>query len=221
MDFLKHDNYDDNEMCRDCDVLRENFDNEELVCPQCGSCATIIGSDQSFYIETPYVYKPLPHNRTFRLFDDFLLSIQGLKPDEVSETKLDDIRKYLEENGLEITKPNIQQYLKKYKKYDWYNRLNNIYYLLTGEQQPKISGMLTVDLKISFFNLFSKFISKKRSRKIFFESSYVVLKILQKRGYEDLAQELIPFRKKYITNDKLYKELCEELNWTFIETEAY
>jgi predicted nucleotidyltransferase len=176
---------------------------------------------QSLISQSPNIYKAQPHTRTFRLFDDFLLSIQGLKPNEVSESKLNDIRKYLEENNLEITKGNIQQYLKKHKKYDWYNRLNNIYYMLTGETQPQLGGTLTLDLKISFCNLFTTFLKKTRSRKIFFESSYVVYKILQKRGYEELAQELIPFRKKYLTNDKLYKELCDELNWTFIETKPY
>jgi hypothetical protein len=222
MNYLDYeDNYDDLEVCRDCNEFRENFQNEELVCPKCGSCAPIIGLPQCYVTQSSNIYKPQPHVRTFRLFDDFLLSIQGLKPKEVSESKLNDIRSFLQENQLEITKANIQQYLKKHKKYDWYNRLNNIYYMLTGETQPQMGGMLTLDLKICFFNLFTTFLSKQRSRKIFFESSYIVLKILQKRGYEDLAQELIPFRKKYITNDKLYKELCEELNWTFIETKPY
>jgi hypothetical protein len=213
--------YDSLELCEDCQEIRENYSNQELVCPQCGSTAPIIGIPQSCIIKSQNVYEPLPHTRTIRLFDDFLLSIQGKKPNEISQEKLDDIRNYLEENELDITKQNIQKYLKHHKKYDWYNRVNNIHCLLTGESQPQLGGVLSLELKMNFFQLFSKFISKKRNRKIFFESSYIVYKLLQKKGYENFAQQLIPFRKKYMSNDNLYKQLCEELNWSFYETIPY
>lgn len=215
----------ESEYCYKCDTFRVNYEERELVCPSCGECHPIFNfgygalDTHSQNNENKISFGTQPRN--FRIFDDFLLSIQGLKPYETSVLKLQEIVNFLDENKLSITKQNIKHYLHIKRKYGWYNRTNNIYFALTNNKPPQITGILSFELKMNYIQLTNQFMIKPRRRKIFLENGYVVYKLLQMKNEQELGQELIPYQKKFLTNDKLFKELCEELGWSFIPTEPY
>lgn len=216
--------FEESEYCYGCNCFRINYDNIELVCPQCGECSQIIFnnllySSPKYTNETTSSFGSQPRN--FRIFDNFLLSIQGLKCYETSQEKLKEITDFFEDEGLSISKKNIKEFLHRQKRYGMYNRINNIYYALTNHKPPQLSGLLSFSVKMNYVQLTNQFLNKPRRRKIFLENGYIIYKLLQMKGENETAKKLIPFQKKFLTNDKLFKELCEELGWTFVPTEPY
>ena len=188
------------------------------VCPQCGQ-------EQGYcFAEGIHVENASPcqqYTHSYNSFFKYIMSVQGRRAGFVSEQRVQELQEYLHENNLEATQANILKFFKSKKRYAEYCRVNDYYVYLTGQHPPQLNNILVHHIRERFRQVHDTFHQKDRRRKNLLENSYILLKLLEMNNHGDTARQLVPYMKKFQVNDKLWKELCDELGWTFIKTEPY
>ena len=223
----KHARYKNNTTsCVNCqgDVLI-NTSEAVTVCSDCGFINKHIDHKQSTewnFTETCEIFKPYSYKRSNH-FKEWISQIQGREgtkiPDEVIELIKSEIKKEKIIDRDKITFEKTKEFLKKLKLNKYYEHIPIIIHKLTGNKQLFISHVLESKLIDMFDKIQEPFIKHCPSnRKNFLSYSYTLYKFFQ---ILELNEYLVYFpllksREKLFEQEQIWKNICKELNWKFI-----
>ena len=216
-------------ICNYCKLDNHEIDNKNglVVCNNCGVCEPYFDNNynnvnyseiaQIETISQQFSYQRKNH------FKEWLNQLQAkevtLIPDSVIELILLEIKKERIIDSNEITSDKIKKYLKKLKLNKYYEHIPNIINRITNKQ----SLIITKEFENILLELFDKIqvpFEKHcpEKRKNFLSYSYTLHKfcqLLDKNEYL-IYFPLLKSREKLFEQEKIWKEMCVELNWKFI-----
>lgn len=209
--------------CKYCEsnMLKESG---YLFCETCGITETYTSLDtpewgfqETHDITKAFSYKRINH------FKEWISQLQGKEttiiPKSVIDLLLLEIKKERITDTKSITYDKIKGFLRKLKLNKYYEHIPNIIHVITGNPQLKINGKLEKQLLGLFEKIQEPF--KKHcpsERKNFLSYSYTLYKfcqILDKREYL-IYFPLLKSRQKLFEQESIWKNICKELDWTFI-----
>ena len=225
----------DTSLCKVCNVvLRQDFTESTVVCPECGisehllDCGndlpntTLVPSTAERVEITPYYsYKRSNH------FNEWLSQLQAKETTEISQDVYDKLLLELKKERItdisKITHTKIRGFLKKLKLNKFYEHIPHIILKLKGEEAARIPPEVEEQLRYMFHLIqvpFEKHCPK--NRKNFMSYSYTLYKMVEILGHDDLLEKfplpLLKSREKLVVQDKIWKGICQELEWEFIAT---
>jgi hypothetical protein len=112
----------------------------------------------------------------------------------------------------------MKEILKKLGLHKYYEHIPSIISKISGKHPPSISREIEEQLKQMFKAIqepFIKYCPKERTN--FLSYSYVLHKFFQILNMPEFIERLplLKSRDKLRLQDKLWKQICDELNWTF------
>jgi len=195
------------------------------VCPKCGIQEKIlIDYNKASYKQAPremsyFAYKRINH------FNEWLAQFQAKESTDIPKNVyMDIINEINKESYLSIdtiTIPKLRSILKKLKLNKYYEHVPHIINRLTGTPAPTITREIEIKLRSMFKeiqNPWMKFCPNNRSN--FLSYSYVLykcLQLLEKDEYLDYFT-LLKSREKLAEQDNIWKCICSELRWEYIQT---
>ena len=219
------DNIDVN-ICIHCENKLKLYLSEGLmVCEKCGyEEPIIVDSDKPSYKEPPkevqfFSYKRINH------FNEWLAQFQAKEstqiPNELYDKILLEIKKERITNMADLTQIKVRDILKKLKYNKYYEHIPHIINKLNGIPPPVMSRENEEKLRRMFKEIqipFHKHCPK--DRKNFLSYSYVLHKFIQLLGIDEYLDyfPLLKSREKLYQQDRIWKMICEELNWQFIKS---
>lgn len=200
--------------------------NEGLI--YCNVCHTveyvIVDNDKPSYKDpTPEIsyfsYKRINH------LNEWISQIQGKEttdiPEEIYDQILLEIKKQKITNMASLTSTKIKSILKKMKESKYYEHSVHIINKLNGLPTPHFDPELEEKLR-SMFKQTQPFFLKYAppNRKNYLSYSYVLHKFMQLLGKDEFLRyfHLLKSRDKLHDQDKIWKNICAELNWQFIKS---
>jgi len=196
-----------------------------ISCNTCGNMKYVeIDTDKRSYKDPPpemtyFAYKRINH------FREWIAQFQAKEttdiPDIVYTTIIMEIKKN-RLNDMEQLKPsNVRSYLKKHKLNKYYEHIPHIIYKLNGMKPPVIPKEIEEKLCALFKDIQVPFAKvKPANRKNFLSYAFVIYKFCQLLELDDLAKNfiLLKNREKLNQQEKIWKDICKELNWEYIPT---
>ena len=212
--------------CKDCGSSTiQDTTAGKLVCYTCGLTEIFNISDlpEWNYAENHEYIKPYSYKRTNH-FKEWITQIQGREgtnvPEEVIQSLVSEIKKERLTDKTLITYYKIKEFLKKLKLNKYYEHIPNIIHKITGNKQLIISPYLEDKLTIMFNEIQEPFEKHcPKNRKNFLSYSYTLYKffqLLDKNEYL-IYFPLLKSREKLFEQENIWKGICRELNWRFIE----
>ena len=215
--------------CRCC--RQNNFEidtkNGLQICKNCGNCETYIDTTSNYVnfndtkqyetICQPFSYQRKNH------FKEWLNQLQAKEVTEIPETVINllllEIKKERITNVKDITSERIKKYLKKLKLNKYYEHIPNIISNITNSPPLSISEEfeeVLLDLFNKIQDPFKKYCPS--TRKNFLSYSYTIHKFCQLLGKDEylIYFPLLKSREKLFEQEKIWKNICKELNWKFI-----
>lgn len=212
------------EVCNNCGHEKILFISEgKLICTHCGDESTIlIDSDKPSYKDPPrevcyFAYKRINH------FNEWLAQFQAKEstdiPQDVYNEILVELKKERLTNMNELTTSKLREILKKLKKNKYYEHIPHIINKLNGIPPPVMSRETEEELRRMFKEIqlpFHKFCPE--NRKNFLSYSYVLHKFVQLLELDEFLPcfMLLKSREKLHQQDKIWKDICNYLNWQYI-----
>lgn len=194
-----------------------------LVCQKCGYMeAILIDSDKPSYKDPPpeisyYAYKRINH------FNEILAQFQAKETTEIPQDVFDklllEIKKERIENMALLTNKKIKDYLKKLRLNKHYEHIPYIINRLNGLPPPYLNPEIEEKLRNMFRDIQGPFAEvRPKNRKNFLSYFYVAHKFVELLGLEQYKScfPLLKSRDKLYDHDKIWKGICERLNWEFI-----
>jgi hypothetical protein len=192
-------------------------------CQDCGSIehVTVEHEKPSYHQSnteiTYFAYKRINH------LNECISQIQGKEttdiPQEVYDMILLEIKKQKITNMAELTPKKLRCILKKLKLNRYYEHLIHLVNKLTGINIPHFDPDVEERLRIMFKMIQPAFLKHApKNRKNFLSYNYTLRKciqLLERDEYLHLFPAL-KSREKTFEQDKIWKKICEELNWEFI-----
>ena len=198
-----------------------NTENNYIVCSVCGLVEqrNMIDQEQAtkeVQSKTVYPYKRLNH------FIEWLNQLQGKEsvtiPMEIYDKITNELNKLGYTNKSEIKLQTIKFILKKYKMNKYYEHASYITSQISGNPPPTLDNDTEKYLKRVFIEIEKSFDKHCPNNRINFLSySYVLHKIFQLHGNTKVLIyfPLLKSREKIKVQDKIWKEICKDLGWTF------
>lgn len=217
--------------CNNCKNTKFKINNESIyVCTECFSSQIIITNNSSYNdidrinISSKYTYDRKIH------FRDCINQYQAKQNTNVSSDIYTKLEKELFRHHIlvgnkntpreirfkNVTKKQIQIFLKELGHSKHYENINLIHYNLTKKTPPNISHLETVLLKD--FDILSELYDKTFktiNRKNFINTQYVLYQLLRRHKYKCKKEEFIVLKtldRKFF-HDDICKKLFEELGW--------
>jgi len=194
----------------------------------CNICAEqisiIIDSDKPNYKEPTYesnyfAYKRINH------FNEWLSQFQAKEstdiPCEIIEKILVELKKERILNVANISNNKIREILKKLKLNKFYEHIPYIINKINGKTPPNISKQLENKLRTMFREIQQPFQKHcPKYRKNFLSYSYVLHKFIQLLSIDEylIYFPLLKSREKLYQQDRIWKNICIELGWEFINS---
>ena len=192
-------------------------------CQDCGSIehVTVEHEKPSYHQSnteiTYFAYKRINH------LNECISQIQGKEttdiPQEVYDMILLEIKKQKITNMAELTPKKLRSILKKLRLNRYYEHLIHLVNKLTGINIPHFDPEIEERLRIMFKMIQPAFLKHApKNRKNFLSYNYTLRKciqLLERDEYLHLFPAL-KSREKTFEQDKIWKKICEELNWEFI-----
>ena len=226
---IHSDNSSSNNYCINCKSNNFEIDNKNgiIICTVCGFCKkhlentlNSINFTDCAHIEIdsqPFSYQRKNH------FKEWLVQLQGKEvtiiPDSVINLVLLEIKKERITDINEINSERIKKYLKKLKLNKYYEHIPNLISKITNK--PPL--IITAEFEKILLDLFDKiqapFIKHcPKTRKNFLSYSYTLHKFCQLLNKNEflIYFPLLKSREKLFEQEKIWKEICSELNWKFI-----
>ena len=226
---IHSDNSSSNNYCINCKSNNFEIDNKNgiIICTVCGFCKKYlentlnsINFTDCAHIEIdsqPFSYQRKNH------FKEWLIQLQGKEvtiiPDSVINLVLLEIKKERITDINEINSERIKKYLKKLKLNKYYEHIPNLISKITNK--PPL--IITAEFEKILLDLFDKiqapFIKHcPKTRKNFLSYSYTLHKFCQLLNKNEflIYFPLLKSREKLFEQEKIWKEICSELNWKFI-----
>ena len=195
------------------------------ICYDCGEQNTLlIDSDKPNYKEPSYesnyfAYKRINH------FNEWLSQFQAKEstdiPSEIIEKIMFELKKERIFNVANISNNKIREILKKLKLNKFYEHIPYIINKINGKPPPTISKHLEEKLRYMFKEIQNPFQKHcPKHRKNFLSYSYVIHKFIQLLGIDEYLTyfPLLKSREKLYNQDKIWKEICNDLGWQFINS---
>jgi hypothetical protein len=209
--------------CKTCNIeMTLHLSDGYLICTTCGECETIIlDSDKPNYKEpipdaTAYCYRRINH------FNEWLAQFQAKEstdiPDHIYEKILNEIKKQRLLNKS-ITPKQMRAILKKLNYNKYYEHVQHIINKVSGKPPPRMTREVEEKFREMFklcqepFNIHSP-----KDRKNFLSYSYTLHKFCELLELYDFLPcfPLLKSTEKLKEQDKIWKKICEYLNWQFI-----
>lgn len=168
-----------------------------------------------------FAYKRINH------FGDWLARLQAkestIVPREVIDQLLLELKKARITDTSQITNSLIKSLLKKLRLNKYYDNVTNIITTICGKKAPKMTKELEEKLKVMFNKIQRPFEKHKLpGRTNFLSYSFVLHKMCQLIGEKDPSVleflkwfPLLKSREKLFLQDKVWKNICLELKWTY------
>ena len=216
----------DENICGKCNnKININYIEGISICIHCGEQYNIlIDSDKPNYKEPTYesnyfAYKRINH------FNEWLSQFQAKESTDISSEIIEKILLELKKerilNVANITNNKIREILKKLKLNKFYEHIPYIINKINGKPPPTITKEMEEKLRFMFKEIQTPFeLHCPKNRKNFLSYSYVIHKFIQ---LLDMDKYLVHFpllksREKLYQQDKIWKNICKELNWEFINS---
>ena len=210
-----------NKFCDDYEMIL-HLSEGYLICTNCGFCQTILlDSDKPNYKDpipdaSTYAYRRQNH------FQEWLAQFQAKEstdiPEDVYEKILLEMKKQrlLEKN---ITPKRMRDILKKLELNKYYEHAQHIINRVSGIPPPRITREVEEKFRQMFkqtqkpFTLFCP-----KDRKNFLSYSYTLHKFCQLLELDDFLPcfPLLKSRDKLKEQDRIWKQICNYLEWEFI-----
>ena len=210
--------------CKECSS-KMIFDSKNalLTCENCGISQKYNKSEN--YCDYTNVEITCPHLEYKRInhFKEWLTQLLAREstniPDSVIDLILLEVKKERITDMSELTSERIKKYLKKLRLNKYYEHIPSIIAKITDKPPIKITQEFEDKLMFLFDKIQIPF--KKncpKSRKNFLSYSYTIHKfcqLLDKPEYLEFFP-LLKNREKLFEQEKIWKEICKDLDWQFI-----
>jgi uncharacterized Zn finger protein (UPF0148 family) len=195
-----------------------------MVCSQCGYQELMLVEQNKPIHRQPsketshFSYKRINH------FNELLSQLQGKESTEISDEVFERIlAEILKErkDPSKITYNKMREILKKLRYNRYYEHCYYIIYRINGIPAPNFSQELEERLRSMFKEIQGPFLKHQpRSRKNFLSYSYCLFKLFQLLEKDDFLKyfHLLKSREKLHQQDQLWRKICEDLGWQFIES---
>ena len=209
--------------CPQCNIEKVLSHSDGMyICMQCGNCEmAIVDSDRPNYKDptkdtSTYAYKRINH------FNEWLNQFQAKEsteiPKEVYDSILAEINR-LRITNLAILNPDkMRKILKKIRLNKYYEHIPHIINKLNGLPPPKLSRDTERQLRKMFREIQEPFaIHKPKGRKNFISYSYILHKFCELLELDEFLPcfPLLKSHDKLSQQDKVWKKICNHLNWEF------
>ena len=228
-DNYLNDNLKDNDekinICLNCgdNNLTYKLSESEVFCSICGFTETVLfENDKTSYKDNPkeityFAYKRINH------FNEWIAQFQGKEttdiPNDVYTNILNELKKNKNTDIDNLTVKQMREILKKLKYNKYYENINTIISVITGNNSYIISREYEDILRNMFKEIQLPFMKHcPSSRKNFLSYSYVLYKFSELLELNDLLKHfsLLKSREKLQQQDAIWKNICKELQWEFI-----
>ena len=199
-----------------------------MVCSQCGFVLTFMElSDANLTYDqevnqdvvSSFAYKRLNH------FCEWVNSLQAKENTEIPENVIEAVRAEFKKARItqrgDIKPTRVREYLKKLGFNKFYEHTNYLVSILNGVPPPKLTRELEEKLKAMFSKIQEPFNRNcPPTRKNFLSYSYVLFKFCELLGEDDLLPHfpLLKSAEKLFAQDKIWRKICQELGWQFIQS---
>lgn len=205
--------------CLDCNIEKIlDYSVSAYICQCCGETEEII-LDEDRQIKDYSPYRRINHFREW--LNQFQAKQSPEIPDCVYIDTVNELNKYRITDYSELNKAKMKQILKKLGYNSYYEHIHYIINKLSNLPPPKI----TRDMEKIFIKMFTKIEGpwlkyKKKDRKNFLSYSYVLYKFCELLELDHLLEcfTLHKDGNKIMENDEIWKKICEELNWEYIDS---
>lgn len=195
------------ELCLDCGLVRA-FQSEELSFQE----------EQDMQVTGVYSYKRINH------FNEWLAQFQGQEGTTVPDSVIVTIREEIQKTRVDpssITYAKMRQIMKKLSLGKYYENIPNITHKISGKIPPSISPDLEERFRLMFAEIQQPFERNcPPHRKNFLSYSFVLYKFCELLGQDHFLCHLplLKSKDKLRECDKIWKAICSELRWEFIQT---
>jgi hypothetical protein len=215
-----------NDKCKLCGhSMSFGLIDSELICQKCGYTEDIIiNSEKTSYKDPPrevsyFAYKRINH------FNEWLAQFQAKESTEISEeiykNIFDEIQKNMNLDINKIKPKQVKSILKKLGYNKYYEHIPHIINVMSGKKAPSLSRKEEEQLRTLFKEIQIPFSNNcPPNRKNFLSYSYVLHKFCELLEYDYLLPyfPLLKSREKLLQQDQIWKLICADLNWQFIES---
>ncbi len=216
----------ENNICKICNNnMSFGIIDSEIVCQKCGYTEDIIiNSEKTSYKDPPrevsyFAYKRINH------FNEWLAQFQAKETTEISDeiykNIFDEINKNINLDIKKIKPKQVKQILKKLGYNKYYEHIPHIINIMSGKKAPSLSRQEEEQLRSLFKEIQIPFSNNcPPTRKNFLSYSYVLHKFCELLEYDNLLPffPLLKSREKLLQQDQIWKLICNDLNWQFIES---
>jgi len=212
--------------CQRCEIPMNCLAQEGImICPMCGYQEIILVEQnrpiyrQSNKEASHYTYKRINH------FNEWISQIQGKEstdiPEEIFEKIVNEIKKEKIKDLSKLSYHKMREILKKINTNKYYEHIYYIIYRLNGVPAPNFSPELEEKLRNMFKEIQAPFLKYcPPNRKNFLSYSYVLYKFCQLLEKDEYLKyfSLLKSREKLHLQDQIWRKICEEVNWEFIQS---
>lgn len=212
--------------CEDCGCIIMMQDMGAVVCSQCGASKQVVSfqaRDLPFKdsVAPVHVY---PYRRANH-FQEWLTQFQGKETTCISSEVIDAVRDEMRKLRLEaasLTETNMRQILKSLRLNKFYEHVPYLLYAIAGRKPTTLAPAVEEEMKSLFQQIqepFDKAIAKVApQRRNFLSYSYVLRKFSELLELDDISHRfsLLKSRDKLHVQDRIWREICAQLNWRFI-----
>ena len=211
--------------CPNCESPDTYVKKDANICSKCGLTELFVGDNQTYDEEqNNNVVQYFPYCRENH-FRECINQIQGQEITNVPETVMEQLRYEFKKQRVtdltKITHKKVRELLKKLKLSKYYEHVPHITYHISGTIQ-KSMPMELEDKLIQMFKMiqrpFEQFCPPER--KNFLSYPYVLYKFCELLGHDEYLSlfQLLKSKDKLREHDIIWKNICNELEWEFIET---
>ena len=140
---------------------------------------------------------------------------------EIIERILNELKKERYHNLADISNSKVKEILKKLKLNKYYEHIPYIINKLNGKPPPILTPEIEEALRNMFKEIQAPFIKHcPKDRKNFLSYSYVLHKFCQLLELDELLIHfpLLKSREKLQQQDFIWKKICKDLKWQYIES---
>lgn len=221
--------YFDNDKCVECDGITRSY-NGYISCTECGlvSDNTIPDYQHSYkaYQDTTY-HSTFSYKRANR-FKEILSTMQAKENTDIPQNIIKAIENEIEKEGLEdlnkLNKSKIKTYLKKLSLTQYYDHIPSILNKINGIPAIEIPQDIQ-DKFLEMFNSIQKPYDEVKSivcptRQSFLSYNFVFYKFCELLNLSEYQCHftLLKSIDKLRVQDKIWKGICEKLNWEYIRS---
>jgi hypothetical protein len=214
--------------CKNCNShdIFMNHSASEQVCSNCGVTDYFLGEELTYKEEQETSEKTISYSyKRENHFNEWISQFQAQEtttiPPEVIQQLRTEFKKLKIKKLNEITHARVRTLLKKLRLNKYYEHVPYIANSLNGIEPPKLSKILEERLRIMFKEIQEPFDKHcPPDRKNFLSYSYVLYKFCELLGEDDFLQcfPLLKSKEKLYQQDVIWKLICQELKWEFIQT---